>query len=434
MSNFSQRILANPKYSKLFEWGKLISITGSAQMIVQATALVTGILIIRLLPTKEYAFYTLANTMLGTMTVLADGGIGAGVMAQGGKVWANKEKLGQVLSTGLDLRKRFAILSLAFALPVLIYLLWHQHANWLIIVMVVLTIIPSFLSALSDSLLEIVPKLHQAIKPLQFNQVSVGVFRLFLSSISIFIFPFTFIALLANGIPRIYGNLKLRKIAFNLADKNQKPDPEVRREILKSVKKIMPGSIYYCVSGQITIWLVSFFGSTDAIAKLGALGRFSMLLTVFTVIFSTLITPRFARFPNDRTFLFKKFVMIQIGMVSLCTLICAAVYFFPQPAIWLLGNKFQGLEVELSISIIGACLSLMSGIFFGLLSSRGWPTHPAILIPGNIAFVIAGALLFNVKTLQGALWFNVFINSFPVIMHSLYFYYKLSRKQHESAA
>lgn len=428
MSTFSQRMLANPKYSKIFEWGKLISITGSAQILVQGAALVTGILIIRMLPTREYAFYTLANTMLGTMTVLADGGISAGVMAQGGKVWGHKEKLGQVIATGLDLRKKFAVLSLMVALPVLVYLLWHQHASWLIILLIVLTIIPSFFSALSDSLLEIVPKLHQAIKPLQFNQVTVGIFRLLLSSLSILIFPFTFVALLANGIPRIYGNLKLRKIAFKYADKDQKPDPVVRQEILKTVKRIMPGSIYYCVSGQITIWLISFFGSTEAIAKLGALGRFSMLLTVFTVLFSTLITPRFARLPDNKSFLLKKFIIIQVGMVLLCTVICAVVYLFPQPALWLLGNKFQGLEVELSISIIASCLSLMSGIFFGLLSSRGWPTHPAVLIPGNIIFVIAGALLFNVSTLQGALWFNVFINLFPVLIHSFNFYYKIYQK------
>jgi O-antigen/teichoic acid export membrane protein len=428
MNTFSQRMLANPKYSKLFEWGKLISITGSAQILVQGAALVTGILIIRMLPTKEYAFYTLANTMLGTMTVLADGGISAGVMAQGGKVWKDKDKLGQVLATGLDLRRKFAVLSLLVALPILVYLLWHQQASWLVIGLVVLTIIPSFFSALSDSLLEIVPKLHQAIKPLQFNQVSVGIFRLLLSSLSIFIFPFTFVALLANGIPRIVGNLRLRKVAFNYADKEQQPDPVVRQEILKSVKRIMPGSIYYCVSGQITIWLISFFGSTEAIAKLGALGRFAMLLTVFTVLFSTLITPRFARLKDDKRFLLKKFMMIQIGLVSLCTLICLTVYFFPQPALWLLGTKFQGLERELSISIIASCLSLMSGIFFGLLSSRGWPTHPAVLIPGNIIFVVAGALLFNVSTLQGALWFNVFINLFPVLAHSCNFYYQIYKK------
>ncbi len=428
MRVFVSRLQANPKYSNAFKWGKLISIAGLAQILVQATGLITGILIIRMLPTKEYAFYTLANTMLGTMTVLADGGISAGVMAQGGKVWKDKKELGQVLSTGLDLRKKFAVFSLLVALPILIYLLLHQGAGLWIIVLIVATLIPSFYAALSDSLVEIVPKLHQDIRPLQANQVMVNIFRLFLSGLSVFFFPFTFVALLANGIPRIYGNLQLRKIVAKFTEKDQPPNTIYRDNIIEIVKRMMPGSIYYCVSGQITIWLISFFGSADSIAKVGALGRLSMLLSIFSVLFGTLITPRFARLPDEKSLLLSKFVTIQVVMFLVCTGVCSIVYFFPHPALWILGKNFQGLEVELSMSILASCLTLMSGIFFSLSSSRGWPTHPAVLIIGNVMFVVAGALLFNVSTLRGALWFNIFINLYPVSIHSLNFYYKTIRK------
>jgi len=421
------RVYANPKYSKLFEWGRVISIAGSAQILVQATGLLTGILIIRMLPTKEYAFYTLANTMLSTMTVLADGGISAGVMAQGGKVWRDKKQLGLVLSTGLDLRRKFAVFSLLVAVPILIYLLLHQGATVWVILLIIATLIPSFYAALSDSLLEIVPKLHQDIRPLQANQVMVNLFRMFLSTLSIF-FPFTFIILLANGIPRMYGNMKLQKIVSKFAEGNQPPDAGYRKNIIEIVKKMMPGSIYYCISGQITIWLISFFGTTESIAKIGALGRLSMVLSIFTVLFGTLITPRFARLPDNRTSLLSKFVTIQVVMVILCTAICGIVYLFPQPALWILGQKFQGLEVELTLSILASCLALMSGVFFSLSSSRGWPTHPAVLIIGNIIFVVTGAFLFNVSTLKGALWFNIFINLYPVTIHSLNFYYKTFKK------
>ena len=140
------------------------------KLLCRLLALLRGILIIRLLPVQEYAFYTLANTMLGTMTVLADGGITTGVMAQGGKVWQNKEKLGIVLVTGLELMKNFGIGSLIISLPVLFYLLLHNGASWLMSSLIVLSMIPAFYASMSDSLLEIVPKLHQTILPLQRNQ------------------------------------------------------------------------------------------------------------------------------------------------------------------------------------------------------------------------------------------------------------------------
>src|SRR5687768_4598743 len=104
------------------EWGRLISITGSVQILVQALGLISGILIIRFLSTSEFALYTLANSMLATTTVMADSGIGAGILSNGGKVWDSRENLGKVIATGIDLRRKFALLTLIVALPLLLYL------------------------------------------------------------------------------------------------------------------------------------------------------------------------------------------------------------------------------------------------------------------------------------------------------------------------
>ena len=91
--------------------------------------ILNGILIIRLLPTHEYALYTLANTILGTMIVLADGGISSSVMAQGGKVWQDRKKLGTVLSTAFMLRRKFGAIALIIAVPFLFYLCSLHNAS-----------------------------------------------------------------------------------------------------------------------------------------------------------------------------------------------------------------------------------------------------------------------------------------------------------------
>jgi len=418
------RLNSNPKYSRIFEWGKMISITGSAQIVVQATGLISGILIVRFLPTTEYAFYTLANTMLGTMTMLADGGITSGVMAEGGKVWQDKTKLGQVLATGLDLRKRFAVFSLLVALPILIYLLLHQGAGLWTVLIIVVALIPVFFAALSDSLLEIVPKLHQNIRPLQANQLMVSVYRLILSCASVIFFPFTFIALLANGIPRIYGNLRLRRITYQFADKDVAPDKQVKIDILKLVKRTLPGVIYYCLSSQITIWLMSIMGTTSSIAQIGALGRLSMVLTVFTVMFSTIIIPRFARFPSDRALLIGSFIKIFIGLVILAAVIVGFVYLFPRQLLWVLGSGYSDLSSALILSVGGSCLSLVSGSIFTLSLSRGWVINPAISIPLNIATIVLGILLLNVSTLNGILIMNIVIQIVQITMSLVFFFAK----------
>lgn len=87
------QLKAHPKYDNVMQWSKLISITGSSQIAIQIINFVCGIFIIRHLTITEYALYTLAYTMLGSMDVLADGGIVSGVTAEGGKVWQEKVNL-----------------------------------------------------------------------------------------------------------------------------------------------------------------------------------------------------------------------------------------------------------------------------------------------------------------------------------------------------
>jgi len=407
---------------------KLISLTGLAQILVQAVGFISGILVIRLLPVEEYALYTLANTMLGTMTVLADGGISSGVMAEGGKVWKDKGRLGTVIATGLDLRKKFGVFSLIFLAPILFYLLIRNGASNLTAILVVLSIVPAFFATLSDSLLQIVPKLHQTIAPLQRNQLVVGILRLVLLGLTIFIFPFTYIVLLVNGITRIYGNIKLRKIASPFIEAGQKPDLAVRQNVLKVVKQIMPGAIYYSVSGQISIWLLSIFGSVTSVAQIGALGRFSMVLSVFAAVFGTIAVPRFSRLMEDNIKTLKIFIKLQGIIVVACLFLCLIVFLCSKYLLLILGDGYSQLEHELVLVFIAGSLSLISGSSFGLASSKGLPTNPYMLISTNIAFLILGYLVFDISTLLGVLYFNILVAIAPVLVHSSFFYYKMLKK------
>ncbi len=427
MKTVLQKHKNNPAIINLFNWIKLVGYTGSAQILVQFLGLVSGILVIRLLPATEYAFYTLANTMLGTMVVLADGGISSGTMAQGGKVWQDKERLGIVLATGLDLRKKFAIASLIIVAPFLIYLLRHHGASWVMSILLLASLIPAFYTALSGTILQLAPKLHQDIKSLQRNNVYLNIGRLFLTTLSIFIFPWAFFAIISSGIAQIWGNLDLRKISLKYVDTNQKPDPVVRKEILSFVKRILPGAIYYCVSGQITIWLISFFGNTNSVAQVGALGRLGMLLGVIGTLMSTLVTPRFARLPNDKNKLTKIFFQIQLGLTLFGCLAVGITYLFPNQILWIIGPEYANLQTELILCIAGGCLGLLGGASFALSVNRGMIMAPILTIPVIIVTIIVGALIIDVSTLMGVLELNLFIGIVEILMYYIYFIYRVRK-------
>ncbi|UOR04478.1 polysaccharide biosynthesis protein [Hymenobacter aerilatus] len=422
MKVLTQRIQTSSKAAKLLEWGKLVTVMGSAQIALQALGFVGGILVIRLLPTQEYALYTLANTMLGTMVLLADGGISTGVMAQGGQVWQDRERLGVVLATGMDLRRKFAIISLLVATPALIYLLRHQNASWLLTILLTLSLIPAFFTALSGTLWEIAPKLHQRIGLLQSIQVGASIGRLILLGASLFLFPWSYIAVLAAGIPQIWANFRLRKLAHTLAAPNQPIDPVIRQDILNKVKRLLPDAIYYCFSAQFAVWVMSIFGSTTAVASLGALGRLAVALSLFTAMFSALVLPRFARLPYDSALLMRQFSRIITGMLLLCAAIVGGVWLFSTPILWVLGRQYANLESEIVLMMIGKCIGLVAYSAFSLCTSKGWVINPIVSISLSMASIVCGAFFVDVTSLRGIFILDIFVAAVQLIMHLVYGY------------
>lgn len=425
-------ILASPKFAKALEWGKLITITGSAQIVIQIIGFICGILIVRLLSTEEYAHYVLANTMLGTMVMLADSGISNGIMAEGGKVWQDKKQLGVVLATGLSLRRKFGFYSLIVTTPILAYLLLDHGASIFLTFLIILAIIPAFFSALSDSFLEMAPRLHQEIKDLQMNQLEVSLGRLALTGLFLLFLPFTFVALIANGIPRIYGNYKLRKISKRFASDTEKPDLLVKKKVRVAINRTMPIVIYHCFSGQISIWLISFFGSTSSISQLGALGRINMLFGLFGALFSTLVVPRFSRLKSIKGVLLTRFLLIQGVTLVISVSLVFFLWLFSDQVLWILGPSYYGLSFELLLLGISSGIILMMGVCSELIIIRGWYLKPYFLIGVNFTSTVMSLMFFNISSLVGVLYFNIIVTAIAYLLNFFYGIISINRINNEA--
>ena len=417
-------ILKSSRDTKFFHWIKLITITGSSQTIIQALTLLSGILVVRLLSIQEYALYTVTNSIMAAMIMLSDGGISSGVLAEGGKVWQDKYRLGRVVATGLKLRKNFAIYSLLVCIPILSYLLFQHGATYITIILIAISLIPAFLAALSDLLLEAAPKLYQDISPLQKNQILVGTGRL-IATATLFVFPFTFIAILANGIPRILGNIKLRQLSDKYTIPQKESDPEIRKTILKIVSKVLPGTIYYTISGQITVFIISFFGNTTSLGQVGALGRLTMVLAVFSSMFNILIVPRFSRLKNEFQLLITTYFKIIVLNIIFLLGVVLLVFAFSSNLLYILGKQYQNLQLELTLSIAGGCASVLVGYNYSLSASKGWILSPLLSIPIGIVSIIVGISIFNFSTLRGVLYYSLFLEMILIVVSTIFCVYKI---------
>ncbi len=180
-------------------------------------------------------------------------------------------------------------------------------------------------------------------------------------------------------------------------------------------------------SGQITIWLISIFGDTTAIAQVGALGRVSVILTILTSLFSTLFIPRFAREKNEYKRLFKHFVLSLVVLITVCSFVVLCVFLFSSQLLWILGENYKGLDLALTLNVIGSCLALITGILFSLCSSRGWLINPYIYILINIFCIVLGILVFDISNLIGVLHFNIFISVIQMILYFGYAQFKIHK-------
>lgn len=410
--------------ARALELIKAFSFFGVAQIVIQGCAMVSGLFLVRVLPPHEYALFTIANAMLATMSLLADCGVGTGVMAVGGTVWMNREKLGQVFATGLRLRFRFGVVSSMLATPALVYLLWSHGASTLSTAAILFGVLALFAISLSGTLLEIPGKLHQCIRPLVLISLGQALARLAALAASVWLWPLAAVAMAVGCFTQGWANYRMRRVAASVADIHQKGDPVVRAEILKIVKRTFPGVLYYSISGQLPIWLISLFGLSSGVADLGALGRIGQLFTIVTVCFGSIIVPRFARLNRPLPMLRSIYFGIAVAVALIGGLATIFTGLIPGVVLKLLGPSYSTLTLEVVLVVAAAGSGLLKDCGFALAAARGWIVAPLISIPLSIASQATGMAIFDFSSVAGVLWIGIVNNLTTFLVIGTYVFLK----------
>src|SRR2546421_8773251 len=113
---------------RAFNHARSIGNYALVQAAVQIIAFSSGILLVRWLPQREYAFFTIANAMQATLILLADIGISVGLISIGGRVWQDRHRFGQLINTGLGLRRKLAAIPAIIVAPRLYFMLVKNGA------------------------------------------------------------------------------------------------------------------------------------------------------------------------------------------------------------------------------------------------------------------------------------------------------------------
>jgi O-antigen/teichoic acid export membrane protein len=400
--------------------------TGLAQIAIQMIGFLTGLIVIRMLPVHEYAYYTIVNAGLGTMTVLTDSGISQSVLAEGAKVWQSPRALGGVIAAGMILRRRFALLAVTVTIPILYEMLRRQGADALTAVLTAASIVPMFAASLTTQLLQVVPRLHQRLMPLQRVLISSSVLRLVLTAGAGSLFPLAWLVSTCAGIAQNWTSWRTRLLMRDLVDLEVGPDASAKAAIIRLMRRSSANAIYYAFEGQLTVWLISIFGKVQAVAQVGALNRLTMGFSVLGAVFSLLWAPRFARLRAGPVVL-AKFWSGQGLLCGVLLLVIIGVASFPHAALILLGRSYESLTREVVLSAIAAALGLLAGCAYLAAASRGIVISPWFMVPFALSLQCVLILLLPVSTVAGLLWLSIGTNLAFWCCHSLYFTWKFMK-------
>ncbi len=398
---------SRPAIRRAFQQARIVGNFAIVQAIVQIIGFCSGILLVRTLEQRDYAYFTIANTMQGTINVLADIGISVGLISIGGRVWRDRHRFGQLVNTALTLRKNLGAIVVIVSTPVLYFLLVRNGATFHYTAVLIVLLLAALFFQLSVNVLSVVPRLRSDIRRIQTIDFTGAICRLLALIALMYFFLNAAVALALAAATSFLQYAMLRSYAAGVIDVDAPDNAEDRAAMLGFIRKLAANAIFFSLQGQITVFLISFFArETSSVAEVGALGRLAMIFAVLGNLLTNVFVPAFARCQSAKKLRWL-YAGIAGGVVAFGVLVLGGAAIFPAQFLFVLGNKYTHLHRELLLMVGGAVLSSVTGTFWALNASRAWVAGSWLYIPLTLATQIALIPFTDFSSVAGVLIFNL---------------------------
>ncbi|MEO7166279.1 MAG: polysaccharide biosynthesis protein [Spartobacteria bacterium] len=393
--------------ARALQHARLVTRFASVQVLVQVIGFATGILLVRWLPQREYAYFTIANSMQGTINLLADIGISVGLVSIGGRVWQDRSRFGGLVNAALGVRRRLGTAAVIIVTPIMCSMLIKNGASIPYTLTLTAIVVVGVLIQFSLGVLGVVPRLRSDITQIQIIDLAGALLRLAL------IFAFVIVALNAGVAVAVataaffLQYILLRRYVAGVVDLGVPENPEDREGIIRLTKQLAANAVFYCFQGQITVFLISFFAhQVSSVAEVGALGRLGMIFAVLTNLLANIFVPAFARCQDPRRLRWL-FAAIIGGVLTFSLAVVAAASVFPDQFLFVLGNKYAHLQRELILMVGASVMAALTGTFWALNASKAWIAGSWLYIPLTIATQLALIPFTDFSSVTGVLTFNL---------------------------
>ena len=376
------------------------------QGIVQMVGFLSGILLIRHLDQREYAYFTIANTMQGTLNTLADIGISVGLVSIGGRVWQDRNRFGQLIKTASNLRRKLGAIAAIVITPILFFMLVKNGAPLPYTFVLIALVLAGLAVQLALGVLGVVPRLRSDVGRIQTIDFVGAAVRLVVLVALLYLFLNSAVAVAVGSATLFLQYWMLRRYAAAVIDFDAPENEEDRHAMERFIRHLAANAVFFCFQGQITIFLLGFFGRVNSIAEVGALGRLGMVFTVLTNLLTNVFGPAFARCQDPKRLRWQ-YAAIVGGVTAFSLVLIAAAAFFPGAFLFVLGAKYAHLERELVLMVGGAVVGALTGTFWTLNASKAWIAGSWLYIPLTLGTQIILIPITDFSSVRSVLMFNL---------------------------
>jgi O-antigen/teichoic acid export membrane protein len=383
-----------------------VGLTLAYQGGLQGLALATGLLIIHAITKEAYGLYAIVVSIQGMASVLSDAGIGSAVTAVLGKTWNDRNASLNVVATALRERQRLLVWVLPLSAITMAVIVGNKTSVANLVIMEV-ALLASIYFEVSAFLYQLVPLYGGKRNQLQALQMTLSGARIVAVLVLALVFHINLIALLAiNVVFYIAGFIFTRRLAIGTEPVHTIIDTELQQHIHRNILRFLPSSAFYAFQGQITTYIISLSGQLADVASVAALGRIGLLFTLLLNIISMLGCPAFSKATSRKEGL-RIFWAVTALVALFALLLFGASLLFPHLILEIIGRKYEGLTVELQITVISSGLSAIATAIWGLLAARGLIGLSWTYIFVTLATQITYGFLGDLHTVRGVLWFGV---------------------------
>jgi O-antigen/teichoic acid export membrane protein len=401
---------------RLAYWVPLLAQFFWLQSSAQLLTVMAGVLVVRALRLDEFAVYTIALAAQTTVVILSDGGLTQALLARAGAVATDRARFSQAVQTALALRRRLGIATLAVGVPVLLVLLRWYDVSWTACALASAAVAVSLHASVKQTIFATVLFLQFEPARVQRAAAIAAFVRLAATLAAVALFSHWLVFLWIGSAAVWVQALLTRRAALTKVETGSAVSPDDRAAMLLAFRNQLLNGIYFALQPQITVWILTVFGTAARVAEIGALGRLAIVFAVLSSAFSALVLPRFSRY-TDAGQVQRRYVLFTALSGTIGAAVVLLAWAFPRPLLMVLGPQYMHLEAEVVWVIGAAAVSLLCSAVYLLNTARNWVRGLWLGVPATLIAQVAVASYADLSTIRGALLIQVSAFAAPFLVN-----------------